>query len=223
MDKQRLGVDRSCGPYQTGQSSETTGTYPDVLNVSDDGGLIMNRKNSVATVAIMMFSLFLATVAFAGIEEEREKIDTNVSESLTQFYAHNAKNKGLADKAVGMLIFPRVTKAGVGIAGEHGKGVLLVDGKTVDYYNITSASVGLTLGMATRSEILMFMTQESLDKFVNSKGWKVGVDAGVALMTLGASGEYDTKTMQKPILGFVFGEKGLIGDLSLEGSKVSKA
>jgi len=121
-----------------------------------------------------------------------------------------------------MLVFPRITKGGVGVAGEYGEGVLQVKGKTVGYYNITSASIGLTLGVARRSEIVMFMTQESLDKFKNSDGWKIGVDPGIAVVSLGAGGQYDSKTLQQPILGFVFGEKGLIADLSLEGSKISK-
>ncbi len=82
--------------------------------------------------------------------------------------------------------------------------------------------MGATLGVARHSEIIMFMTQESLNKFTESKGWSVGADAGVTVMKASANGEYDSMTQQKPILGFVFAEKGLIGDLSLEGSKITK-
>ena len=181
--------------------------------------MIMKWKNPLAAIGLIMFSLFASATAFA---DSKAEIDTNVSQALKQFYAHNPKHKELADKAVGMLVFPRITTAGAGVAGELGEGVLQVTGMTVEYYDIRAASIGLTLGMASRSEIVMFMTQESLDKFKNSNGWKIGVDAGVAIMSLGAGGQYDTKTLQKPILGFVFGEKGLIGDLSLEGAKVTK-
>jgi lipid-binding SYLF domain-containing protein len=179
----------------------------------------MKRINVLAAIGLMLFSLFVFTTAFA---DSKKSIDMSVSQTLTKFYALNPKNEEVAGKAVGMLVFPSITKGGVGVAGEYGEGVLQVEGKTVDYYDITSASIGLTLGVASRSEILMFMTQESLDKFTKSNGWKVGVDAGVAIVSVGAGGQYDTKTLQKPILGFVFGEKGLIGDLSLEGSKISK-
>lgn len=179
----------------------------------------MKWKNPLALIGLMMLSLFAGTTAFAASKGE---IDASVSKALKQFYALNAKNKELADKAAGMLVFPSITKGGAGIAGEYGEGVLQVKGMTVDYYNIGSASIGLTLGVASRSEIVMFMTQETLDKFKDSKGWKIGVDAGVAIVSMGAGGQYDTKTLQQPILGFVFGEKGLIGDLSLEGSKISK-
>jgi lipid-binding SYLF domain-containing protein len=179
----------------------------------------MKWKNPLVVTGLMMLSLFAGATAFAGSKPE---IDASVSQALTQFYALHPKNKELADTATGMLVFPRITKGGVGIAGEYGEGVLHVKGKTVGYYSIGSASIGLTLGVARRSEIIMFMTQESLDKFENSGGWKIGVDAGIAVVSLGAGGQYDTKTLQQPILGFVFGEKGLIGDLSLEGSKISK-
>jgi lipid-binding SYLF domain-containing protein len=80
----------------------------------------------------------------------------------------------------------------------------------------------LTLGLAKHSEVIMFMTQDSLDKFTSSGDWSIGADAGITVISGGASGSYDTQTQQKPILGFVFAEHGLIGDLSLEGSKISK-
>jgi lipid-binding SYLF domain-containing protein len=115
-----------------------------------------------------------------------------------------------------------VTKGGVGVAGEFGEGALRVNGQNVGYYSLSSASVGLTLGLAKHNEIIMFMTQEALDKFTSTKGWSVGADTGVAVLSKGAGGDYDTKTLQKPILGFVFGEKGLIGDASLDGSKITQ-
>ena len=90
------------------------------------------------------------------------------------------------------------------------------------YYSLASTSVGLTAGMATRSEIILFMTQSALDRFMKSRGWSVGADTGIALISKGAAGDYDTNTLKKPILGFVFGEKGLIADLSVEGSRIQK-
>lgn len=80
----------------------------------------------------------------------------------------------------------------------------------------------MTLGLAKHSEIIMFMTPESLERFTSSDGWSIGADAGITVVSGGASGNYDTQTQQKPILGFAFAEKGLIGDLSFEGSKISK-
>jgi lipid-binding SYLF domain-containing protein len=179
----------------------------------------MKWKNSLITIGLTIFTLLASSTTFA---ENKTVSDASVKQTLDQFYAYNVKNKEIAEKAVGMLIFPKITKAGVGIAGEFGEGVLQVKGANMGYYKIESASVGLTLGIASRSEIIMFMTQKSLDEFKKSDGWKVGVDAGIAIATIGGGGQYDSKTLQEPILGFVFGENGLIGDLSLEGSKITK-
>jgi lipid-binding SYLF domain-containing protein len=180
---------------------------------------MMKWKQLLAASGLMLLGLVGSAASFA---DSKAEIDASVSKALKQFYALSPKNKELAGKAAGMLVFSRITKAGAGIAGEYGEGVLLVKDKTVGYYSIGGGSIGLTLGIADRSEIIMFMTQASLDKFTNSHGWAIGADTGIALVSAGAGGTYDTKTLQKPILGFVFGEKGLIGDLSLEGSKITK-
>jgi len=166
-----------------------------------------------------MLALFTSAATFA---ESAAKIDAHSSEALAQFYKLNPSHEQLVQRAAGVLIFPEVTKAGAGVAGEHGNGVLQVKGKTVGYYSTTSASVGLTLGVGKRSEIIMFMTQGALDNFTKSNGWSIGADTGIAIAKAGAGGDYDSETLKKSIVGFVFGEKGLIADASLEGSKISK-
>jgi lipid-binding SYLF domain-containing protein len=176
-------------------------------------------------IKIVLATTGLALVALAsgaGFAASQSQIDTRVSDTLGYFNTLNPENKVLRDKAAGVLVFPRVTKGGVGVGGEYGEGALQVNGKTVGYYSLGAASVGLTLGLAKHSEIIMFMTQDSLNKFTSSKGWSIGADAGITVVSAGASGTYDTQTEQKPILGFAFADKGLLGDLSLEGAKISK-
>src|ERR1700684_266047 len=179
----------------------------------------MNINHVLASTGLAILALGTSAAVLAANEMQ---IDHRVSKTLQHCDAINPANVSLGQKAAGMLVFPRVTKAGVGIGGEHGEGALLVGGKTMGYYSVGAASVGLTLGLAKHSEIIMFMTQEALDKFTSSDGWSIGADAGITVVSGGASGSYDTQTQQKPILGFVFAEKGLIGDLSLQGSKISK-
>ena len=179
----------------------------------------MNTFKHIAVAVLATLSLGTATAARA---DSQAKIDKEVASALVEFHAMNAANKSLVQKAAGTLIFPEVTKAGVGVAGEYGEGALQVDGKTVGYYSISAASLGLTLGFAKHGEVIMFMTKDSLDKFTRSDGWSVGADAGITVMKSSANGEYDTRTQQKPVLAFIFSEKGLIGDLSLEGSKITK-
>jgi lipid-binding SYLF domain-containing protein len=178
----------------------------------------MKRKIFAAT-GLAAAALLMSAVSFGATKAE---IDERVHVAMHQFYELNPQHKDLIARAKGVLVFPRITKGGVGVAGEFGEGALRIDGNNVAYYSVSSASVGLTLGLAKHKEVILFMTQDALDKFQNSHGWTIGADTNVAVLSKGAGGEYDSKTLQRPILGFVFGEKGLIGDVSLEGSKITK-
>ena len=126
----------------------------------------MKLKALMAVTGLALIALGASAPSFAGTKAE---ISASADRAITRFYALNPKNKELAGKAAGMLIFGRVTKGGAGVAGEFGEGVLRVDGKAVDYYSVTSASVGLTLGVAHHSEIILFMTRDSLEKFQHSE------------------------------------------------------
>ena len=136
----------------------------------------------------------------------------------TQLPACNA----LAGKAKGILVFPEVTKAAVGIGGSYGEGALLVGGATVAHYSTKSASVGLSIGAQTRSEVIMFLTEAALAQFRTSEGWEVGGSASIVAIDTGKSGSIDTESIKDPVVGFIFGEKGLMADLSFEGAKIAK-
>jgi lipid-binding SYLF domain-containing protein len=179
----------------------------------------MKIKNVVATAGLAILGLAAAGAALAASKAE---VDERVGAALSKFESLNPANKSLAGKAAGMLVFPLVTKGGAGVAGEHGEGVLQVEGKTVGYYSVSAASVGLTLGVAQHSEIIMFMTKEALNKFLATKGWSIGADAGITMVSAAANGTYDSKIESKPILAFQFDDKGLLGDLSVEGEKITK-
>jgi len=172
-----------------------------------------------AVTGLALLGLIASANSMAGTKAE---IDASASRALTHFYKFRSKHKELAHKAAGVLIFGKVTKGGAGVAGEYGEGVLRVNGATVGYYSIASASVGLTLGIASHSEIILFMTPDSLEQFRKSDNWSAGADASFAVVSKGSGGQYDSATLNKPILGFIFHEKGLIGDLSFEGSKITK-
>jgi len=178
----------------------------------------MNVKHVVKVLALVF--AILGSVA-ASRADTKAEIDDGVAAALNRFYAQDRQNHELADKAAGVLVFPRITKGGAGIAGEYGEGALLIGGHPVAYYSLGSASVGATLGIGQHSEVLLFMTRESLDAFRRSRGWTVGADAQVAVVSKGAGAQYEAATLRKPILAFVFSEKGLIGDLSIAGSKIS--
>ena len=149
------------------------------------------------------------------------EIDAGVQATLQSFYAQHTGDRELVDKAAAVLVFPHVTKAGVGVGGLHGEGALLVDGKIVKHFEVNGASVGATLGVAEHSEVILFMTKEARREFERSKGWTVGADAGVAVASKGAGVAYDMQTLHRPVLVFVLGEQGLMGDLSLAGLRIT--
>jgi len=110
----------------------------------------------------------------------------------------------------------------VGIGGSYGEGALIVGGATVAYYSASTGSIGLQLGAEKHSEIIMFMTPQALAKFRASSGWQAGADANVTLIDKGNSADIDTLVGTDPVIAFVFGQRGLMGDLSIEGSKIHK-
>lgn len=168
-------------------------------------------------LALLMLS-FSLTVGAAS----KEEIDAEVRAALVAFQNQAPAGHELAQKASGMLVFPNVVKAGIGIGGEYGEGALIVDGQTVAYYSLASASIGFQLGAQKRSQIVLFMNDKVLEGFRNSDGWKAGVDGSVALASLGAGGQIDTETAKQPIIGFIFSNQGLMYNLTFEGSKMTK-
>jgi lipid-binding SYLF domain-containing protein len=128
----------------------------------------------------------------------------------------------LMQRAAGILVFPRVYKAGFVVGGGAGEGALQVRGQTVQYYRTTSLSYGFQLGVQWRTEIVMFMTQEALDKFRAGSGWQAGIDGSIAIIAFGVGNSIDTDNIQQPIIGFIFDDKGLMFDLSLKGNKYWK-
>lgn len=149
-------------------------------------------------------------------------IDAGVDHTLARFYSKVGGSRDLVAKARGILVFPSVVKAGLGLGGEYGEGALIVDGQWGGYYNTVSASIGFQLGVEQRSVIIAFMTDEALINFRRTHGWKVGVDGSVAIITLGVGASVDTNKLTNPVVGFILDPKGLMYNLTLEGSKITQ-
>jgi lipid-binding SYLF domain-containing protein len=184
-------------------------------------GFASIRKRNFTIVALMAvcFVVFQPPCADAATAKE---IDVSVDVALENFDKHVKGGKEFLKAAKGVLVFPSVFKAGIGIGGEYGEGALRIGGKTVDYYNTAAASFGFQLGAQKKTIILVFMQQGALKKFRASSGWEAGVDGSVALIEIGAGGSIDTTNIKDPIGAFVLGQKGLMYNLTLEGSKYTK-
>ena len=141
---------------------------------------------------------------------------------MTRLYAQTPGSRELVEKARGVLVFPSVISAGVGIGGEYGEGELRSAGRTVGYYKTETGSLGATLGAQTKAVVFLFMTEPAYQQFLSGSGWTAGADAAVALAQTGANGSIDSKTASSPVIGFVLTNSGLMFNLSLNGTKVSK-
>jgi lipid-binding SYLF domain-containing protein len=173
-------------------------------------------------LAAFVACLLGAPVVRISFADTAKEIDVSVDVALERFEKDIKGGKEFLQSAKGVLVLPKVLKAGIGLGGEYGEGALRIGGKTVDYYSTAAASIGLQLGGQQKTIILVFLQDEALKQFRDSSGWKAGVDGSVALIKVGADGGIDTTTIKDPIVGFVFSQKGLMYNLTLEGSKFTK-
>ena len=179
----------------------------------------MSTKLKTVYLAAIAVVLALPAIAMA---ESAAVTETKVDEAIAAFRKEVNGADVFLNQAAGYLVFPRVIKVGIGIGGETGEGALRIGGKTDAYFRTSSGSIGFQLGAQAKSIVIAFMTPESLEKFRNSDGWKIGIDGSVALIDLGAGKTIDTHNIKDPVVGFIFGSKGLMYNLTLEGSKIHR-
>jgi lipid-binding SYLF domain-containing protein len=171
---------------------------------------------------VLLTGLALLAGSHAGKAASARQIDSEVNATLDRLYRHVPGGSELAARAAAILVFPTVIKAGVGIGGEYGEGALRIGGSTAGYYDTIAASFGFQLGAQARSVIIMFMTPGALAGFRRAHGWKVGVDGSVAIITVGAGASIDSENITSPVVGIILDTQGLMYNLTLEGSKISR-
>jgi lipid-binding SYLF domain-containing protein len=187
------------------------------------------KLRTLATVT----AVAAASVLFAGCtttrpgdtgtsSSSRTSIDAQVDASLSKLYQSVPGSREMVGKAAGVLVFPSVVGASLGVGAEYGRGALRTGGRTQSYYSTTAGSIGFQAGAQSKAVIYVFNTQESLAKFRNSKGWTAGADATVAVATIGANGAVDTNTIRQPVVGFVLTNVGLEAGVSVSGAKITE-
>jgi lipid-binding SYLF domain-containing protein len=179
------------------------------------------KKNLAMLQVIACFMLlFMPTVIRAA---DAKELDVNVDTALENFKKTVNGAPEFLTASKGVLVFPKVYKAGFWwLGGEYGEGALRIDGKTADFYNMASGSVGILFGAQAKTVVLVFLQEAALKGFQASPGWEAGVNGSVALVDVGAGQTIDSTTFQQPIIGFIFDQKGLMVNLSLEGTKFTK-
>jgi lipid-binding SYLF domain-containing protein len=188
----------------------------------------MQRRN----VLIAGAGLAVLTVAAAGCTTtsgtsgdpaaQRQAIDAAADSALSRLYAQQPGTRELLASARGVLVFPSFVQAGFIVGGGSGQGVLRKGGKTAAYFRMTEASAGLLAGAQSQAVFILFMTEEALKRFEASSGWTVGADASVSMINVGANAQITTQTARQEIIGFVMTNAGLMGNLSLNGNRITR-
>ena len=181
-------------------------------------------RKTICTPAIIAFLLIIVSVfpAVSSYAATAKEIDAGADAALNQFKKDIKGGTKLLQSARGVLVFRRVYEAGFIVGGEYGEGALRIKGKTVDYYSVAAGSLGFQIGAQAKTIILFFLKEDALKQFRASSGWKVGTDGSVALITIGAGETVDFTKLNDPIVAFVFDNKGLMFNISLEGAKFTR-
>jgi lipid-binding SYLF domain-containing protein len=151
-----------------------------------------------------------------------EELQTRSEKALDRLLHKNKKAHAISEQAIAVLVFPEVIKGGFMIAAQRGDGVLFKNGQVAGYYNTTAASYGIQAGIQKYSYALFFMNEESLDYLAKSGGFEVGTAPSLVVVDEGISSSLSTTTLQKGIYAFLFGQKGLMGGLGLQGTKITE-
>lgn len=162
------------------------------------------------------------TTPTTNTTSSRASIDAEVDGAMSKLYAQVPDSAALVRKARGVLVFPSVVSAGFVVGGSYGKGALRVGSRSEGYYSTAAASVGLLAGADSKAVYILFLTDDSLAKFRSSKGWTAGADASVSVLKAGAAANLDTATANQAVVGYVLTNAGLMANLAIDGTKVTK-
>ena len=179
----------------------------------------MDVKRGLLVLAMAAMLTLHAAPALAASASE---IDRKATAALQKLYATTPEAKALARKAKGILVFPTIVKAGFMIGGQFGDGALRVNGRTVNYYRSVAASYGLQAGVQSFGYVLIFMDDASLAYLDKSDGWELGSGPSIVVVDKGTAKTLSSTTLQKGVYAFIFGQKGLMGGMGLQGSKITK-
>ena len=179
-----------------------------------------------ASSAVLLAAALAVTAETSSAQDKGKTAAAELTSAsqaaLTQLYASVPLAKKLGPQAKAILVFPKVTKAGLGIGGQYGEGTLLQKGKAIAYYKTTGASFGLQAGGQQYGYAMFFMNQNALAQLDKADGFEVGVGPSVVMVDEGMAKTATTTTLKDDIYAFVFGQKGLMAGLGIQGNKIAK-
>jgi lipid-binding SYLF domain-containing protein len=175
--------------------------------------------HALALMLVVAFAMAGSTVASAASKAD---LDASSRSTLDKLLAREPAAKALYSKAVAVLVFPSITKAGFVVGGQYGEGVLWKGGKPIGYYNTAGASYGLQAGAQKYGYAMFFMKQKALDYLDSSQGFEVGVGPSVVVIDQGMAKSLTSTTVTEDVYAFIFSQQGLMAGVGIQGNKITK-
>ncbi len=175
----------------------------------------------LASAVVLMLALELLSGSILLAASART-ITRDARAALTKLYKQTPGSKALADKAVGVLVFPNIVKGGFIIAGQYGDGALMKADRPIAYYRSLAASYGFQAGAQAFGYVLFFMDNDSLAYLDKSAGFELGSGPSLVVLDSGIGKNLSTTTIQKGIYAYIFEQKGLMGGMGIQGTKITK-
>ena len=179
------------------------------------------RLTAALAVGIIVWTAGPAMAQDQG-KTEAAKLASESRAALQNLYAGVPLAKELGKTAAAILVFPSVTKAGLGIGGQYGEGTLLKGGAPVAYYKTTGASVGLQAGAQNYGYAMFFVNAGAVAGLDAAKGFEVGVGPSIVVVDEGMGKSNTTQTLKSDVYAFIFSQKGLMAGLGIQGNKITK-
>jgi lipid-binding SYLF domain-containing protein len=173
-------------------------------------------------LSVFTGAFMLATQASPVWAASAEDLDKDATQALESLYKSNPTAEVIAKKAKAILVFPKITKAGLVFGGSYGEGVLLRGNKVTEYYNSVSASWGWQAGAESYTYVVFLMSDKAVKYLATSKGWEFGVGPSVVVVNEGAAKNLSTTTLKDDAYAFIADQQGLMASLSIEGTKISR-
>lgn len=170
--------------------------------------------------ALMLALVMLAAPASAA--SSAAEIEREARAALDKLYAGNREARLIAGEAQAVLVFPVVSKAGLMIGGQYGKGVLFKRDKVAGYYSTGGASYGLQAGAQQYGYAMFFMNDKALAELDDADGFEIGIGPSVVVMDKGLASSATTKTLNDDIYAFIFDQQGLMAGIGLQGNKITR-
>jgi lipid-binding SYLF domain-containing protein len=180
------------------------------------------RRSFHRWVLVAATALSLSTAGGSAIAATAENLNKDAAQALQTLYKTNSAAEAISKRAKAILVFPKIIKAGLVFGGSYGEGVLMKDGKVVDYYNSVSASWGLQAGVESYGYVVFLMNDKAVKYLDKSKGWEIGVGPNVVVVNEGIAKNISSTTLKDDAYAFIFDQQGLMASLSIEGTKISR-